>query len=773
MKSRRFFPWCISICVFFLLTGQLLAQEEEEDVQIERPKLQIGTLTPDFKLDGIMNDPVWSATTASIENLITVEPEEGGVPAGKTVIKVLANTKEIVVGIWCYDDKPEGIVSFSKVRDSELDAEEDIVMLTSEDHVLLVFDTFQDGRSGYVFGVNPSGSRLDGLVIEHGEDVYRDWDTIWEGKTSRDGSGWYAEIRIPIQSLSFKKDLDTWGFNVQRRVQRLQEVSRWSGANLDYEFYQTSRAGLLTGLPEFDFGWGLSIRPALVGRVKKPGPEDKTEYEGEPSLDVTQKLGPNLLASLTVNTDFAETEVDIRKINLTRFPLYFPEKRTFFLEGSDIFEFGVGLDDETLIPFFSRRIGLLGLDEDDQLEIPINVGGQINGRVGNTNLGALLVNTRKVKGLELGDGGPEATIDVPQTTMGAFRIKQNIWEESSLGMLATIGDQRGRSGAWSAGLDFTYRTSSFMDDKNFLVSLWGLLNDREDLEGEKSAFGFRVAYPNDLWDINFSSFRIGDGFDPSLGFVPRNDVHMWDFGVDFKPRPSWPWVRQMFHEFSFTLYNYLDNSSWESYTSKIKPLEWLLESGDSFEFSIEPQGDKPPEDFEIASDVDIPPGTYKWVRYALGAMSAGKRKISGGLNLEFGDYYSGNLNTVEARLVWKTSAFLTLELAMERNTGTMLALPDDYEELEEFELEDKEFTEQLFSGRLQLNFTPDLQLSSITQYDTESHELGTNIRLRWTFHPLGDLFIVYNHNAIRSVADRRWEFVSNEFPVKIQFAFRF
>jgi hypothetical protein len=328
MKTEKPIPWCFTLAIFFLLAGQTLALAQEEDHVIvgERPTLRASALSPDFIFDGKMNGPAWWAATDSIANLITIEPEEGGVPAGQTIIKVLANQNGIVVCARCYDNEPKGIVSFSKARDSDLD---------QEDHIVIVFDTFLDARSGYVFAVNPTGARFDGLVVERGEDVNSDWDTIWEAKTSRDNTGWYAEIRIPIKSLGFKKDLTTWGFNVQRRVQRLQETSRWSGAKRDFEIYQTSRAGLLTDLPDFDFGAGLSIRPSVVGRAGRPASGEETDYDGDISLDVTQRLGPNLLSALTVNTDFAETEVDVRQINLTRFPLFFPEKRTFFLEGLD------------------------------------------------------------------------------------------------------------------------------------------------------------------------------------------------------------------------------------------------------------------------------------------------------------------------------------------------------------------------------------------------------------------------------------------------------
>jgi hypothetical protein len=752
----------------FPLLGQE-EEEEEEQVEGEKPTLQVNLLTPDFRFDGKLDASDWGAATDSIEDLITIEPEEGGEPEGQTIVKVFANQREIIVAVRCFDDEPDRIVSFSKARDVAF--EEDY----QEDHLVLVFDTFLDGRSGYVFSVNPSGARSDGLVIEHGEDVNSDWDTVWEAKTSRDSTGWYAEIRIPIKSLSFKKGLSEWGFNIQRRVQRLQETSRWSGASLDFEIYQTSRAGLLTDLPEFDFGMGLSIRPAAVGTATKLSGED-TEYDGDVSLDVTQRLGPNLLSAFTVNTDFAETEVDVRQVNLTRFPLFFPEKRTFFLQGADIFQFGVALDEDNLIPFFSRRIGLTGRGEEDLTEIPIDVGGKINGRLGNTNVGALVVNTREIDSLDIGDVDEDVKIHVPDATMGAVRISQNVLEESSVGMIATFGDQLGRADSWMGGVDLTYRTSNFMNEKNFLISLWGLTNNREDLEGEKNALGFRIDYPNELLDLNFTSIRIGDGFEPSLSFVPRNDVHIWDFTGEFRPRPSWKLVRQMTHEVGFRVYNNLDNSDWESYELNVTPLNWLLESGDSFEGSILREGDKPPEAFEIASGVDVPSssysGAYEWTRFAVGARLAGKRRVSGNIIWEFGDYYNGDLSTLEASLAVKPSSLLTFEFTAERNTGKMWALPEDVEEDSAKALEHTDFTEEVYGIRVLLNISPDLQISSLTQYDNESKELGSNTRLRWTFDPLGDIFIVYNHNLVRN-EENKWEFVSNELPIKIQYTWRF
>jgi hypothetical protein len=590
-----------------------------------------------------------------------------------------------------------------------------------------VFDTFLDGRSGYVFAVNPSGARTDGLVVEQGEDVNIDWDEIWEAKTSIDEDGWYAEFRIPIKSISFGKGLTEWGFNVQRRVQRLQETSRWSGAKRDHEIYQTSQAGVLTDLPEFDHGLGLSVRPSLVGRARTISPGE-TEYKLEPSLDLTQRIGPNILSALTINTDFAETEVDVRQINLTRFPLFFPEQRTFFLQGLDIFEFGLGLDEENLIPFYTRRIGLFGLEEE------------------------------------------------PQTTMGAVRISQNIFEESSVGVIGTYGDQLGRDSSWSAGMDFTFRTSNFMDEKNFLIGIWGLYNDREDLEGKKYVYGLRIDYPNDLLDMNFSTMLIGDGFDNSLSFVPRNGIHIWDFSVEYRPRPGWEAVRVMTYELGATLYNNQTNTDWESYEVTAVPFNWLFESGDQLDGGVLSIGDRPPEPFEISSNIDIPPGSYEWFRYFLGGTAAPHRIVSGSVLWEDGDYYNGTLSTVEALLAFRPSAFLTLEVNFEYNKGTAMALPEDYdyEEAEEPPvLEPREYREDLWGLRLLLNFSADLQFSSLTQYDTQSKELGTNNRLRWTYHPNGEIFIVYNHNVIRDDEKDRWNFVSNELPIKIMYTWRF
>ena len=729
---------CAIAAALGCFAGQARAQNGSD-----RPSLRVGALTGnEITLDGVLSEAQW-ATVDSISNLTMIEPEEGGVPAGRTVVRVLVTPADILIGVRCYDPDPSGIVSFTKARDIELD---------EEDHVVLILDTFLDGRSGYVFAVNPDGARFDGLVSAEGEDVNSNWDTVWEARTTRDDQGWSAEVRIPIRSISFKQGLTSWGYNIERRVQRLQETSRWSGASLDIEIFQTGRAGLLTGLPGFSLGRGLTIRPSIIGNLSREEAALPSEFTGDASVDVTQRLGTNLTASLTYNTDFAETEADARQPNLTRFDVLFPEKRSFFLEGSDIFEFGLGLaDDEeaSLLPFFSRRIGLLNPEEGDAEKIPILLGGKVNGRIGNTNLATLLVRTERLD-------------SVPAATMGVVRIKQNVLEESSVGVIATAGDPQGQSGSWLAGVDFTYRTSRFLGDKRLLVGVWGLRNQRDGLTGDKNAYGFKVDYPADLFTFALSSITIGEGVQPALGFAPRTDIRLWNVLGEYSPRPAWGWVRQLNHAASLVLFTDLDNQ-WESYEGTLKPLDWLLESGDRLAFEVQLQGDRPPEDFEVfeteADTVIIPAGDYQWSRYAVTGTLAEKRRVSGEVAYVFGRFYDGHLQTIEGTLVLNPSPLFKVDLTLERNRG---------------DLPGGEFTQYLYGGRLEVKPSADFQVSSFLQYDNESGSFGTNTRLRWTFSPLGDLFVVYNHNLLRSLGAReRFAFESNQVLVKVVYGVRY
>lgn len=694
-----------------------------------RPQLRAGLLSGEIQLDGRLDEPAWHAADA-IAALVMVEPRQGDLASGVTTVKVIAGPGAILFGVRCQDPDPSGIVSFTKERDGDLDA---------EDHVVLLLDPFLDGRSGYVFAVNPGGARFDALVEPGGEDVEEKWDGEWEAAVSRDANGWAAEIRVPIETLSFKKGLHEWGFNVQRRIQRLLETDRWASPLQDHSVFQPNLAGRLVGLPAFDLGRGLSVRPALVGGYRRPAAGARAEGTLDPSLDVTQRVGSNMLASLSVNTDFAETEVDSRRTNLTRFPLFFPEKRSFFLDGADIFTFGIGLGEESLLPFHTRRIGLV-----DQEEVPILAGLKLTGRLGQTSLGALAVRTR------------EAAEVAPATTLGVLRLQQNVLAESRVGLLGTVGDPLGRPGSWELGLDFTYRTSRFRGDKNFAAGVWGLATGRDDLQRfrERTAFGLKVDYPNDLWDCLAIYRRVGDGFDPSLGFVPRRGVNALVGGCTFAPRLESHGVRQMFFGVQPGLTTDLDGR-WESYEVGLTPLDLQMESGDRVVVEITPAGERLAEPFEVADAVVVPAGRYEWRRQRLEIETAPRRRLAAEATWTFGGFYTGTLHQLELDASWTPSPRVTLLLNVEHDVGR---------------LDEGDFDVTLLGGKVRLNLSPNLQLNSFLQYDTEEGALGTNTRLRWTFHPRGDLFIVYNKN-IRDV-EGRFRSDASELLVKVQRNFR-
>jgi len=684
--------------------------------------LPVGTRQGELKFDGVLDEPFWESA-ASIDSLTMVEPNVGQPATLRTVVKIVTDNENIILGIICHDD-PDAITAYSKARD---------VYLNDEDHIKFVFDTYRDERNGFVFAVNPFGARYDALVADRGESENANWDGVWDAKTSITTDGWSVEIVIPVKTLSFKRDLREWGFNIERRVQRLLEKNRWSAIQQDYQVISLGQAGLLTDLPEFDLGLGLlaKISPT-AGFHKNKGEE--TEFDADLSGDLTKRITPDVSATLTINTDFAETEVDARRTNLTRFPLFFPEKRTFFLEGADIYDFGLGLGAD-VIPFFSRRIGLY-----QGAEVPIIAGGKLNGKVGNTNFGGLYVRTNKVDNL------------VPAADLGVVRIKQNILKQSNVGLIATIGDPSGLKDSWLTGTDFTYQTTDLFGDKNFMIGLWGLYNNRPDLRGIKTSFGAKVDYPNDLFDIALIYKFIGDAFQPSLGFVPRNGIKSYRVIFDYMPRPALPRIRQFFFESSGFLVTDLDDR-WESYSVFTAPVHFLLESGDRFEFNIRPVGESLREPFEIGDGVILPADDYHYLRYRLELETASKRAVSGEITWWFGTFYSGTLDELELQLSWRMTSNIILEGSFEKN---IVDLPEGY------------FEQDLLGTRLQLNFSSDLQLSSFIQYDNESDSVGTNTRLRWTITPLTDLFVVYNHN-IRSIPEDQWQFDNNQFTVKLSY----
>jgi len=681
-------------------------------------------LNNEVNINGILDEKVWSE--ADSISLLMVEPNESADPSFPTTIKILMTNSDLIIGVICYDPEPLKILAYSKSRDASME---------SEDRIKFVLDTYLDKRSGYIFAVNPNGTRYDALVSNFGESENSNWDGIWDAKTNIDEDGWTVEIIIPIRTLSFLTNTTEWGFNIERKIQRILEIDRWAGIKRDYNVGQVAQAGRIANVCQFDLGVGLTSKVSLLSKTQKSFNQN-SDTKLDWSLDLTEKVTSDISAQITINTDFAETEADSRQTNLTRFSIFFPEKRSFFLEGSDIFDFGLGLGSD-IVPFYSRRIGLYAGNK-----IPIIFGGKINGKLNNTNVGALITRTGAVNDI------------VPTSTMGSFRIKQNVLEESSLGIIGTFGDPEGKNNIWLLGSDFTYKTSKFFDDKNFLAGVWGLYNSNPNFTGDNSAIGLKLDYPNDLWDIALTIKRIGDAFSPSLGFVPRKGIISYSFKADFMPRPDWEYIRQFFFESSFSLVTNLRHH-WESYRIFTAPIYFLLESGDRFEFNIVPQGENLPINFEIEDGIILKSGSYYWWRYRVEFETASKRIINGQATWWFGSFYNGNLDQIELELNLRPSSSVNFAFSYEKN---IVRLPAG------------NFTQNLWGGRLQFSLTPNFEISSFIQYGNKSKSLGTNTRIRWTFDLLGDLFIVYNHN-INKIERDVWQYQSNQFIIKLSYGF--
>jgi len=303
-------------------------------------------------------------------------------------------------------------------------------------------------------------------------------------------------------------------------------------------------------------------------------------------------------------------------------------------------------------------------------------------------------------------------------------------------------------------VDFTYQTTRFRGNKNFLVGVSGLYANRPDLTGDQSAFTFKVDYPNDIWDVALTYLRIGDAFDPSLGFVPRRGVHNFRGGMTYAPRPSWKWLRQMRNQL-FLFYITDLEGNWESYRVFTAPINWRLESGDRVEANYMPRGERLVDPFEVSDGVVIPEGEYHFHRYRLETELAAKRKINGQLTWWFGSFYGGQLHELEATLNLNPSSTLNFEVIGTHNIGRLTY---------------GDFDQTLLGFRVRFNASPDLQLNSFIQYDTDSKSLGVNARIHWIFHPQGDLFLVFNHNTFDGL--ERWELLTQQLLLKARYNFR-
>ena len=722
------YPLVLTVVIFALSTSVDATASVEPTAT-----LNAGKTEQEIHLDGKLDELAWQRA-GTIHNLVQQDPVPGGATPYTTEVRVLVDSGAIYIGFICTDPDPSAIAVHTMQRDGNMNG---------DDKVAIVFDPVVDGRRGYYFQVNAAAARLDGLVTGP-ESISTDWDGIWNAATQRTADGWSVEIRIPAQTLRFKWGQDHWGFNVQRYVARDLINLRWSGISLDANFVDVRRAGRLTGGAGLRQGHGLSISPYGLVSTQRDYVTDKRSNELELGGDLTWNFSGDLTGYLTVNPDFAETEVDTRQANLTRFPLFFPEKRAFFLEGSDIFNFGSGLNYD-FIPFFSRRIGLF-----EGEKVPLRGGVKLLGRVGSWQLAGLAV-------------AAEQTGLTDKTTLFSGRLTYDVNENLTIGAIATHGDPEGKRDNSLGGLDFVWRTSSFRGDKNFSFGGWTAASRGDMPEGERGGWGFKVDYPNDLWDLSLTFKEFGSNMDPALGFLPRPGTRWYQGGVIYMPRPqggAFSWVRQFFFEF---FPRYIEDAhgqvqSWRIFTA---PFNARTQSGEHIEVNIMPSFEHLDEPFEIADGVIIPIGDYHYTRYRLEFETARHRAWRVGARVWFGDFFSGTLTETNVFVSYTTPAgHLRLEASIEHDSG---------------HLAEGDFVFDVAQFNVVYAFTPDLILSSYIQYDSESRDVGTNTRFRWTIKPGNDLFVVWNHGWQRPYDNDNifdLQTVSDQLVVKLRWTFR-
>jgi len=709
MKKK--WPAAICLCALLLLGGFSLSAQS-------RPTLRAVRVDKGPKLDGYLDDQVWRQAVPFI-GFRMAEPKPDSEPSEKTELRVVYDRDNLYLGIYCSDSEPSKISGQTMAHDS---VEEEGM---SDDLIRVLLDPFLDKRNAYIFFVNPRGARSEGLAS--GESYSLNWDGIWDARARVNKDGWSAEIKIPFKTISFKPRLENWGLNLERDIPRKQEIVRISGTTLDSFFYNPNEASPLEGVAGVKQGRGLTIRPfGKVSAANDFEPGSKYEQDLDGGIDIYKNFTPNLVGAFSYNTDFAETEVDERQINLTRFPLFFPEKRTFFLEGSEIFDFGPSGGFQyhaSFIPFFSRRIGLY-----EGSQVPILSGAKMYGKIGSTNLGFLDVQTREF-----------SEIGLSSDNFFAGRVSQNLWSQSKVGVIFTNGDPSGGSNQL-LGFDFVYSTSEFRGNKNFSTNLWSVYNWNQEKNGKPYGFGFKVDYPNDLWDISLAYDYFGDKLYPGLGFLPRIGIQALSSGITYSPRPEKGWFGKWVRQFNFWIYPqfYWDlKGRLETYEIMISPLSFHTETGHRFEFAVVPNRDVLPFDFEVSEGVVIPKGAYNYTSFNFEYNSPTYLPFFVDLGYRFGDFYSGSLNEVELGLAYQYKGYVQLGLESNFIRGR---LPEG------------NFNETIYQLKADFYLSPNLGLMNYIQYDSVSKNLGVNIRLRWQISPGNEVFLVYNKNW-----ERRWD----------------
>lgn len=663
-----------------------------------QPSLALTKTDTPPTIDGRLNDAVWQVAPGS-DSFVQVEPVTGASPEHRTVVRAAFDADTLYIAVRCEDDG--GVRAVEMARDGSLDG---------DDTVLVVFDPFVDGRNGYLFALAAGGARIDAIL--EGDRQSFEWNGIWRGETSvtpdAEGGGWSAEFAIPFKSIPFDPSSASWGFNVERREPRTGEIVRWSGARRERDVTDLDTAGVLEG---FDGtprqGRGITLTP--FGLVRGDFAGDSVETEA--GFDLFYRVTPKISAAVTVNTDFAEAEVDERRVNLTRFPLFFEERRDFFLEDAGVFEFG-GIN-RSPRPYFSRRIGIVGGTERDIL-----AGARVTGRAGRTRFGVL--NVQMQDDDELG-----------RKNLGVARVVRDVLDRSTVGLIATNGRPDARGNNTLLGADFNLVQTDFAGGA-LTVTGWAQ-GTRDDPTGEEEDFGYavggRVNYTSDAWRVFGFVGHVDDNFRPGLGFVARTGEREHILSVTrTHRRPESSILREI--DIGVTA-DVFTNERDTVRTAEFELPEVTLRSaqGDFVSAEFQVERDNLNEPFEIVDGVTIAPDTYDTVGGSLRFGTAESRDVSIFGSVGGRGFYDGERYDLSIGGEWRPSPLFTGEAEFVYN---------------DINLPQGDFEVEIVRTRGDLQFSPDLTLGTVVQWDSVSNQAGLNSRLRWEFEPGKEVFVVYN-----------------------------
>ena len=677
------------------------------------------------KVDGVLNEVEWGQAVR-IANFGQVEPREGEKPTEKTEVRIMRTDEALYVGVTCFDGTLAGVLARDRRRDSTG---------SGDDRIRIVIDPFARGTEGYFFGIAAGGALGDGIV-RSGNSPEMDWDCIWNAKTQVTAEGWVVEVEIPFRSISFRPDQESWGFNVERVVRRKEEVLRWASATRQKSLYALEGAGRIAGMRNLKTGLGLDVRPTAVARWREDENGSVTT-ELEPSIDMFYRITPSLTATWTWQTDFANTEVDSRVVNTTRFPTFFPEKRAFFLEDARYFRFG-GIRRSPL-PFHSRTIGL----SEDGERVPIEMGAKLTGKIGKWNLGIL--------GVGLEDKGSLLADEV-----FAGRVTYDLFGESQIGAIVTDGDPRGNGSARTYGLDFHLKDSSFRGEEAKTAELIGWVMQTENDGVDDYGWGLTAVYPNNPVYMRLGIQRVGEDLDPAMGFVRRPGIYEITsfFSYELEPQASaWSEV-----DFDFSA-NFDTDLDWEILSEEYElDVTFERRGGGEFKAGILHERERFLEDFEISDGVVVPMGDYRSTRVFGGIESPSSWKWGGGINVSAGEYLGGQRQGVDLNVFWKPSPDWSARIFA---SNAWYQLPGG------------DFDTLVVNSAVQWTPTTNLLLTGDLQYDNVSEEIGINGRVRWTVQPGSDVYFVVNQSLAKVGPERRYESVAREAVAKVGWTWRF